>query len=145
RWQALADVLLTGKGTPRRTVTIKQGFKAKSGYKETFLGWIKAVPDNEPWVAELADIRCAPARGYAPRQKEILAILIQVLWIAAAQLKLRFTEAGEVDFSEISQRALQALGEVDDPSDLLLALDASIRHLLVDEFQDTSQSQIALL
>src|SRR5690606_35628711 len=62
RWQALADVLLTGKGTPRRTVTIKQGFKAKSDYKETFLGWIKAVPDNEPWVAELADIRFAPAR-----------------------------------------------------------------------------------
>lgn len=144
-WQALADVLLTAKGTPRRTATIKQGFRAKSDYKETFLAWIKAVPDNEPWVAELADLRCAPALGYAPRQKEILAILIQVLWIAAAQLKLRFTETGEVDFSEISQRALHALGEIDDPSDLLLALDASIRHLLVDEFQDTSQSQIALL
>ncbi|MEB2398876.1 MAG: UvrD-helicase domain-containing protein [Alcaligenaceae bacterium] len=145
RWQALADILLTGKGTPRRTATIKQGFKAKSGYKEAFLDWIKAVPEEEPWVAELADIRCAPARGYSAGQQEVLAVLIQVLWLAAAQLKLRFTETGEVDFAEISQRALQALGEADDPSDLLLALDASIRHLLVDEFQDTSQSQIALL
>jgi ATP-dependent exoDNAse (exonuclease V) beta subunit len=145
KWQALANVLLTAKGTLRRTVTVKQGFKPKSDYKEAFLEWLSAVPDDEPWVGELSDIRYAPARGYTPAQQDMLAVLIQVLWIAAAQLKLRFTESGEVDFAEISQRALQALGDADDPSDLLLTLDASIRHLLVDEFQDTSQSQIDLL
>jgi ATP-dependent exoDNAse (exonuclease V) beta subunit len=42
-------------------------------------------------------------------------------------------------------RALQALGEEDEPTDLGLALDARIEHLLVDEFQDTSVTQFDLL
>jgi len=145
KWLALADILLTAKNTLRRTVTIKQGFEAKSAYKQDFLDWIQAMSEDDEWVAALADIRHAPQGGYSLEQQRVLDVLIQVLWLAAAQLNLRFIEAGEVDFIEISQRALQALGQSDDPSDLLLALDASIRHILVDEFQDTSQTQIKLL
>lgn len=145
RWQALADILLTAKNTLRRTVTVKQGFQAKADYKDEFLAWIKAMPETDAWISALADIRRAPGGGYSAEQLEILGLLIEVLWLAAAQLNLRFTEAGEVDFTEISRRAVQALGQVDDPSDLLLSLDTAIRHILVDEFQDTSQSQIELL
>jgi ATP-dependent exoDNAse (exonuclease V) beta subunit len=145
QWQALACALLTAKNTLRRTVTIKQGFEAKSAYKDDFLNWIKAMPESAPWIDAMADIRSAPSAGYETAQEEVLAILIEVLWIAAAQLNLRFTEAAEVDFAEISQRALQALGRADDPSELMLALDNVIKHILVDEFQDTSQSQIELL
>lgn len=145
QWQALARMLLTKTGSLRRRVTIKEGFEAKAAYKDDFLAWLQAVPESEAWIAALADIRHAPCQGYSAEQQQVLRLLIEVLWIAAAQLQLRFTEAGEVDFAEISQRALQALGDVDDPSDLLLALDTSIRHILVDEFQDTSQSQIQLL
>ena len=65
--------------------------------------------------------------------------------ILAAQLSLVFRQHGMVDFSEISQQALRALGEDDAPTDLALALDYRIQHLLVDEFQDTSQSQYRLL
>ncbi|MGP1613763.1 MAG: proline dehydrogenase family protein, partial [Pollutimonas bauzanensis] len=145
QWQALADVLLTKENKLRRTVNIRQGFEAKADYKDDFLAWIKAVPEAEPWVAALADIRSAPRGGYSGEQQETLRVLIEVLWLAAAQLNVCFTEAAEVDFTEISRRALDALGQVDDPSDLLLALDTVIRHILVDEFQDTSQSQIQLL
>lgn len=145
QWQALAGVLLTKENKPRRAVNISQGFEAKSDYKDDFLAWIKAVPESEPWVAALADIRSAPCDGYSDEQQEILRVLIEVLWLAAAQLNVCFTEAAEVDFTEISRRALDALGQVDDPSDLLLALDTTIRHILVDEFQDTSQSQVQLL
>ncbi|UHL65729.1 UvrD-helicase domain-containing protein [Paralcaligenes sp. KSB-10] len=145
QWQALAQVLLTSTNALRRTVTKKQGFEAKSDYKENFLRWLEGVDAQEPWLSALADVRQAPAHGYSPDQIEILRALIQVLWLASAQLTLRFTEKSEIDFIEISQRALLALGQADDPSDLLLKLDASIRHLLVDEFQDTSQSQIDLL
>ncbi|MFW7343073.1 UvrD-helicase domain-containing protein [Pollutimonas sp. H1-120] len=145
QWQALAAILLTGKNTLRRTVTIKQGFQAKADYKDEFLAWLKAMPETDEWIAALADIRCAPGNGYSAEQLEVLNLLIEVLWLAAAQLNLRFTETAEVDFTEISRRAVQALGQVDDPSDLLLSLDAAIRHILVDEFQDTSQSQIELL
>src|SRR3546814_2946454 len=93
----------------------------------------------------LAGIRLAPREGYTDEQHEVLRLLIEALWLAAAQLNLRFTEAAEVDFTEISQRALLALGHADEPTDLLLALDTAIWHILIDEFQDTSQSQIDLL
>jgi ATP-dependent exoDNAse (exonuclease V) beta subunit len=41
-------------------------------------------------------------------------------------------------------RADRALGEEQAPTDLSLRLDYQIKHLLVDEFQDTSQNQYAL-
>ena len=53
--------------------------------------------------------------------------------------------AANADFTEIAQGAVRALGTPDEPTDLLLALDYRIRHILVDEFQDTSCSQWELL
>jgi ATP-dependent exoDNAse (exonuclease V) beta subunit len=50
-----------------------------------------------------------------------------------------------VDFIEIAARAGLALGEDEAPTDLAQALDYAIRHLLVDEFQDTSPTQVGLL
>jgi len=145
QWQALSHALLTGTGTLRRTVNKRQGFEAKTQHKEDFLAWLGAVPENAEWVAILNDIRTAPPGGYTAEQQRVLEVLLEVLWLAAAQLKLQFAQAAQVDFTEISQRAIEALGRVDDPSDLLLSLDSAIRHILVDEFQDTSQTQIRLL
>jgi ATP-dependent exoDNAse (exonuclease V) beta subunit len=71
--------------------------------------------------------------------------LFQLLPLAVAQLQLVFQERGEVDFTEIAQRAVVALGDSEAPTDLALALDYQIRHLLMDEFQDTSLSQYILL
>ena len=50
-----------------------------------------------------------------------------------------------MDFTEVAQGALRALGEPEMPTDLALALDYRIRHLLIDEFQDTSISQYDLV
>jgi len=41
-------------------------------------------------------------------------------------------------------RADRALGDEQAPTDLSLRLDYQIKHLLVDEFQDTSQNQYTL-
>ncbi|NYT38562.1 nuclease [Allopusillimonas soli] len=144
-WQALADALLTKQGLPRRRVTAREGFEPKSPYKQGFQAWLNAVSEADAWVRTLHEIRVAPREGYSDSQEAVLGSLIQVLWLAAAQLQLRFAETGQVDFIEVSQRALNALGAADAPTELLLALDRSIRHILVDEFQDTSQTQIALL
>ncbi len=56
-----------------------------------------------------------------------------------------FREQRVVDFSEITQAAIHALGSPEKPSDLLYWLDYRIEHLLVDEFQDTSRAQYNLL
>ncbi len=143
-WRALACAVLTSTGTLRRRLDKRQGFDKGTPHKDAFAQWLAAWEGNEAWVAALAELRYAPVEGYQPDQLAVLGNFVRVLWLAAAQLSLRFAEAREVDFIEVSQRALQALGQIDDPSDLLLSLDASIQHLLVDEFQDTSQSQIDL-
>ncbi|MFC3340232.1 UvrD-helicase domain-containing protein [Paracandidimonas soli] len=144
RWQALAHVLLTSQNDLRKQVTKTLGFEAKSAHKEAFTEWLQSADPQAGWVVALARARQAP-QGYDAVQRATLRALLKVLKLAAAQLKLCFGEAGEVDFIEIAQSATQALGSADDPGDLLLKLDARLRHILVDEFQDTSQSQIELL
>ena len=62
-----------------------------------------------------------------------------------AELRVLFAERNSADFIELALAAQRALGSAVRPSDLLLALDRRIQHILVDEFQDTSRSQIRLL
>ncbi len=62
-----------------------------------------------------------------------------------AELTLVFQQEGAVDFSQVSLAALDGLGESLDPTALALRLDARLRHILIDEFQDTSSSQFRLL
>src|SRR5205085_5799608 len=88
--------------------------------------------------------RMPPAK-YTESQWEALEAILALLKPAVAHLKVVFAETGQADFTEFSHGALQALGSVDDPSDLLLSLDQKISHILVDEFQDTSVSQWELL
>jgi ATP-dependent exoDNAse (exonuclease V) beta subunit len=69
----------------------------------------------------------------------------QLLDFAETKLADVFRERRQVDFTEVTRAAIRALGTPDRPSDLLYSLDYRIEHLLVDEFQDTSRAQHALL
>ena len=75
----------------------------------------------------------------------MLGAILELLPLAAAHLKVVFAEHGETDFTEVAQAAVRALGTPEEPTDLLLALDTRIKHILVDEFQDTSYSQFELI
>src|SRR5688572_21654816 len=86
-----------------------------------------------------------PEERYDDDQWETLGAILELLPRAAAHLKVVFGERSETDFTEIAQGAVRALGTPDNPTDLLLALDTRIKHILVDEFQDTSYSQYELL
>src|SRR5690606_10929817 len=86
-----------------------------------------------------------PPPQYSDTQWEALEAILALLNPAVARLRIIFGSRGQADFTEFAHGALAALGEADDPSDLLLSIDARISHILVDEFQDTSQSQFALL
>ncbi len=113
--------------------------------------WRKRPPAPPQLVAipglgeALAALRLAPPVSYSDTQWEALEAILALLNPAVAQLRLVFAEQGEVDFTEIAHGALAALGTPDDPTDLLLSLDVRVQHLLVDEFQDTSNSQWELL
>jgi len=100
---------------------------------------------NEPLRQALAALLHLPPERYDDAQWEVLGAILQLLPLAAAQLKVVFAERGQTDFTEVAQGAVRALGTPEAPTDLLLALDTRIRHILVDEFQDTSVSQWELL
>ncbi|MEK6244088.1 MAG: UvrD-helicase domain-containing protein [Pseudomonadota bacterium] len=107
-----------------------------------------APPDivgNEPLRQALVPLLKLPPEKYADAQWQALEAILALLIPAVKQLVLLFSIRGQVDFTEISRGALTALGSSDDPSELLLSLDARISHILVDEFQDTSISQWELL
>jgi ATP-dependent helicase/nuclease subunit A len=93
----------------------------------------------------LAALKTAPPERYSDQQWEALEAIVALLKPAVAELRLLFAERGEVDFTEIAHGALLALGTPDAPTDLMLSLDVRVRHLLVDEFQDTSNSQWELI
>ncbi len=89
--------------------------------------------------------QAAAAATYDERQWAFIEALGALLPVALAQLDLMFRRRGAVDFVALTLAAIQALGEPDAPTDLALALDYRIQHLLIDEFQDTSLSQFELL
>ncbi|WP_144637924.1 UvrD-helicase domain-containing protein [Bordetella genomosp. 13] len=146
-WQAVAHLLLTGDGKLRspRGVNKTLGFPAKCEHKAPFTDWLESADPAADWIGALDALRTVPPAKFTDEQWRVLGAQLMTLKLAVAQLHLRFAETGEVDFIEIAQRAAMALGTSDDPGELLLKLDASIRHLLIDEFQDTSMTQSDLL
>src|SRR5437763_12493460 len=106
---------------------------------------VPLAEQTEPLRAALEMLLRQPEERYTDEQWQTLGAILELLPRAAAHLKLVFAERGETDFTEVAQGAVRALGTAEHPTDLLLAPDNQIRHLLVDEFQDTSYSQWELL
>ncbi|HEX4928792.1 MAG TPA: UvrD-helicase domain-containing protein, partial [Burkholderiales bacterium] len=105
----------------------------------------QSLSGDESLRRALAKLLSLPPERYGEEQWQVLGAMLELLPRAAAQLKVVFGERSETDFTEIAQGAVRALGTPEEPTDLLLALDTRIQHILVDEFQDTSVSQFELL
>ncbi|WP_265946364.1 UvrD-helicase domain-containing protein [Dechloromonas sp. A34] len=148
QWQALATLLLTGTGTLRKALNKNIGFPADKQCKPQkeamgeLLADLAGVAGLEDRLAVLCGLPCPELSEAEWATVECFSRLLR---LAAGQLWLAFQEAGEVDFIESAARAGMALGDDEAPTDLAQALDYRIRHLLVDEFQDTSPTQVALL
>lgn len=145
RWKALAESLLTKDNTIRKSLTAKQGVDPKASFKAALVDYLKHTDFSSELIEALVTIKSLPAQLVNPEQIEIYQHLAEVLRMALEQLHQVYMADGAVDFTEVALSALKGLGSADEPADLLLALDARIQHLLVDEFQDTSQLQIDLL
>ena len=147
-WRAVADLLLTGTGTLRKSLTKNNGFPAGKEFAEQKAAMLALLDDMRGSAGleeALAGLGRLPRPELSAEEWATVECFSRLLRLAAGQLWLAFQEAGEVDFIEIAARASLALGDDEAPTDLAQALDYRIQHLLVDEFQDTSPSQVALL
>nr|MBX2848318.1 UvrD-helicase domain-containing protein [Acidiferrobacterales bacterium] len=146
QWQSLCRLLLVADGKSfRKTVTITQGFVAKSVEKTRMMELLAEFAGDDVLRALIADVAQLPTPRFSDRDWQQLQALEVVLKSLAAFLQLRFRSVGECDHSEVTQRANLALQELDNPTDLALRMDYQLQHILVDEFQDTSNGQIELL
>ncbi|HET7306899.1 MAG TPA: UvrD-helicase domain-containing protein [Gammaproteobacteria bacterium] len=145
-WQGLAATWQTKDKTWRKSPNVKNGFPPdQKELKQRANELLASLAEHPEFCRLLGAVGELPPVEYSEQQWTILQALIDLLKLAAAQLQVVFGEQGSVDFIEIALRALRALGEPDAPTDLGLALDYRLQHILVDEFQDTSWSQFALL
>ena len=145
-WQAIADVFLKQDGQFYRQVTKRQGFPTtNAAVKARMERVLEEIVDDTTLCAQLGALRTLPGLSYADDQWRMLEALFEVLPVAVAELQIVFQQQGRADHVESALRALRALGPAEEPTDLALALDYKLRHILVDEFQDTSFTQLDLL
>lgn len=158
-WECLAQLVLTKEGAVRADggTNARIGILSPGGSKDPaektrraalkgrFLDLLAELRELPAFTGRLHAVRRLPPPAYPDAHWAVLEALVTVLPEAAARLDLVFGARGQVDFTQVSQAALRALGSEDDPTDLALALDHRLRHLLVDEFQDTSVAQVELL
>ncbi|MCD6055240.1 MAG: UvrD/REP helicase [Gammaproteobacteria bacterium] len=156
-FQSLPSFLLTTEHEFRKEANKYNGFPAPSGtkdkaekalyqhQKDSMKALLAELPLYPEFKQALINLAHAPDLHYTEAQWEVLAALLTLLPIIAAQLQIIFKEKNTVDFTETNLAALRALGNQESPSDLALLLDYQLNHLLIDEFQDTSILQFNFL
>ena len=146
-WQGLRRLLLTDTDGYRaaRGITVAGGFAATDPMKQRMIALVDRVREDETLRVLLAGTRQLPAPVFDEEQWDIVGCIVTVLGACAEELRRQFTRRGATDHIEVAAAARRALGAELEPSDLAMLLEYRIRHILVDEFQDTSTGQFALL
>ncbi|HEU5281198.1 MAG TPA: UvrD-helicase domain-containing protein [Gammaproteobacteria bacterium] len=155
-WQAIAEFLLTkSEGKWRARFDKNTGFPALDSLsktekpehqhmRDTLKTMMQTLAEHEACRLALVSITELPDPHYTDEQWKVLSALLNTLTILSAQLTVTFRQHGQIDFIENAQAALTSLGTPTEPTDLALLLDYQIKHILMDEFQDTSFTQYRL-
>ena len=146
-WQTISELLLTkSTGNWRKKIDANIGFPAELKEEKMVFKEILVGLDSEVEFKKILNNLANLPSAYFPEStsKEINDIA-QVLKLSVAELKMIFKEKGLQDFSEVGMQAINALDSREEVSDIALLLDYQIKHLLIDEFQDTSYSQLSLI
>ncbi len=145
-WRGAAEFMMTQQGDVRGAVDKRIGFPSDFRDKKERFGRVLAIlREQRELHAPLHRMRLMPNPEYDDADWESLKAILDLLPYLVAQLHLEFRRQGAVDFIEVARQAALALGTPQAPTDLNLVLDYRIKHMLVDEFQDTSRSQEELL
>ncbi|HEV8043247.1 MAG TPA: UvrD-helicase domain-containing protein [Bryobacteraceae bacterium] len=145
RWKIVADLLLTAGGGWRKRVDKNLGFPPGHRLKARVEQLLGRLQKEDALLESLQRFRELPGPRFSDSQWQAMQAAVSVLTLAVAELQMVFRERGRVDFAELAIRASEALGQIESPTDLALALGSRVQHILVDEFQDTSYTQFELI
>ncbi len=149
-WRAIGNALLTGGGELRKRVDKRNGFPvgndAEKAQKAAFHALLEDIAESTPALpAQLKRLFWLPSMDGNSSSWQLVIHLSRVLPLLYACLLLVFSRRAAVDHTQIAVSAIDALGDDDAPTELALRLDYQIAHILVDEFQDTSNLQYRLV
>lgn len=146
QWRGLAGLLLTLSGGWRKSVNRTNGFPTgDQGQKQRMQELLRSLAGYPEVCSVLHELRHLPNPRYTDEQWSVLLALFRLLPLAVTELRQLFDEKGVTDHTEVALAADAALGSVDEPGDVALLLDYRLRHLLIDEMQDTSIAQYRLI
>ena len=116
--------------------------EALKEFKQRLVDLAKSISSSAEDALDVAALSAFPKACDRLCNEDISSALLQLFRPLLAHLQIVFDRRGLVDFTEVASSAVNALAEGD-----LLAqkLDAQVQHILIDEFQDTSQQQYQLL
>jgi ATP-dependent helicase/nuclease subunit A len=147
-WKHLAFLTLTAKCEWRKPKGIGKalGVEYESPSARDAL---RATVDHLSGIAgfreALGELAALPAAALGEADGAAIEALSRVLRSAAAYLQAEFAVNGRVDHTYVTGAAREALTDAGFPTDLALRTGLSLRHILVDEFQDTSLAQFDLI
>ena len=144
-WRAAAALVTTNSGAARRRLNARDGFPPSARDEKARAMEVIAALQAHGAVPHFATIRAAPRSELPAAERKAITCFAVALSLLKVELDAVFNDLGAVDFPELIINARRALEREGAPTDLALALDYRISHILVDEFQDTSLGQYRLL
>ena len=132
----LSDLVLTQKGEARkRSAYTKAQFRSTADYERHKAIVFGLGPHVQAAVEVFRkDINLVLARGVR-----------RLFAIAEDEYRRTLDKHGVLDFSDLLERALKLLGQMEEFSRSRYRLESRYEHVLVDEFQDTSRAQWRLV
>jgi ATP-dependent helicase/nuclease subunit A len=146
-WKALIHLLVTpSTGSWRRGFAKNSmGFETTTQQKRAMRALVEQVEHRDDLLRAIERVNRLPPAVYPAEQWRVAKALFRVLSRALAELQVIFARRGECDFAELGLLAQTALEREGAVEDLNAALGMRLQHLLVDEMQDTSTGQYALI
>lgn len=132
----LSGHVLTGEGEPRQRMTYKKAqFRSAAAYELHKADVLLLGPQVVEAVAAFRrDVNLVLARAVR-----------RLFGIARDEYRRTLDKHGVLDFSDVLEKTLTLLEQRDEFSRSRFKLEARYRHVLVDEFQDTSRAQWRLV
>ena len=144
-WRFASVAFTTKKGLYRKNAGRGDFLKGSQGkpWRDLHKEIRESLEEHDP-LAKLGQLQKLPVTPLSEDVAKAIPSYAVLLIMAASHLTEIFVQRKIVDFTEMSIAAKRALESDNMPSEIALALDYRISHILVDEFQDTSRAQSEL-